>query len=339
MKKIGLCVIAIFLLLITFPANVKAQLHNYNSIYTQVSNDEQENIDVYKIASSAVVTIKTGSTAGAGCIIDPSGIVVTNKHVIGNGYNVNVKLADGNMYNASVIDVDNDDLALLKINSNTSFPYIRLGDSSKVQVGQRVLAIGNPFGLERTLTIGIISRIDYNMNRIQTDAAINPGNSGGPLLNSRGELIAINQAILNPSGKSSAGIGFSIPSNTVKRLLAMSKNARIISGPVRPSSSPVAAPGSQFPRPAYQNKTLLGIAGRDMPNGSVVVAGVAQGSPAAMAGLKFNDVVLAVDSVKVKSFNDIGFALMNKKPGDKVNLLYMRNGMVNSSTAVLTKRN
>ncbi|MEW5822457.1 MAG: trypsin-like peptidase domain-containing protein [Cyanobacteriota bacterium] len=313
------------------------------------SQDERENINVYKSASAAVVTVKSVYGSGAGCIIDPSGIVVTNKHVIGVTYNLQVKLADGTVYSASVLDVDNDDLALLKINANKPLPYIRLGDSSRIEVGQRVLAIGNPFGLERTLTTGIISRIDYNLNRIQTDAAINPGNSGGPLLDTRGELIGINQAILNPSGRSNSGIGFAIPSNTVKRLLAMSKNAKILSGP----SKSVPQQGNNYsnsynlfpktteklPPVVYENNVFLGLAGKTLTDGQVVVLGVVPGSPAENAGIKFKDVVLAVDSVKVQNFDDIGFALKDKKPGDKINLLYMRNGVVNNSSAVLAPRN
>jgi serine protease Do len=248
-------------------------------------------------------------------------------------------MADGNTYNANLIDVDNDDRALIKINANRQFHYIRMGDSSKVQVGQRLLAIGNPFGLERTLTTGIISRIDYTHNRIQTDAAINPGNSGGPLLNARGELIGINQAILNPSGRSSAGIGFAIPSNTVKRLLVLSKNARVVQSRANPQMPGRQAPSKNFPSIVYQSAVFLGIAGKDMPDGRVLVSGVAPGSPADKAGLRFKDIVLAVDTIKVTSFNDIGFALKDKKPGDRINLLYMRDGMVNTATTTLVPRN
>lgn len=305
------------------------------------STDERENINVYKQASKAVVTIKSLKTMGAGCIIDSTGIIVTNKHVVGSNYVVNVSMADGSSYNANLIDIDNDDLALLKINANRQFPYIKLGDSSKIEVGQKVLAIGNPFGLERTLTTGIISRLDYNLNRIQTDAAINPGNSGGPLLNAIGELIGINQAILNPSGKSNAGIGFAIPSNTVKRLLAMIKNARILSEKAEPSSNIPTKNlnNSSYNGIVYQTKVFLGVAGKTIGNGTVVITGVAPGSPAAQAGLQFQDVILSVDSTQIKAFDDIGFALKDKKPGDRVNVLYMRNGIVNSSSIILVNRN
>lgn len=339
MKDITYYLLLICVYFFSFANNVMAQ-QPYKSDYgPSVSQDERENINVYKVASEAVVTIKSVSASGAGCIIDPSGIVITNKHVIAGSYGVKVSLADGNTYTASLLDVDNDDLALLKINANRQFPYVRIGDSSKIVVGQRVLAIGNPFGLERTLTTGIISRIDYNLNRIQTDAAINPGNSGGPLLNSKGELIGINQAILNPSGRSSAGIGFAIPSNTVKRLLVLSKNARIVNAPSTSSSGYYSQNKESLPSTVYKNNVFLGIAGKTMNNNSVIVVGVVPGSPADSAGIRFKDIILAVDTIKVKTFDDIGFALKDKNPGDRVNLLYMRNGMVNSSPAILVPRN
>ena len=337
--RIKIYILMFILMLCVAIPPVMSQMNNYRPPATSEADDERENINVYKTASAAVVTIKSMGGSGAGCLIDPSGIVITNKHVLGSSHIVKVSLADGNIYNASLIDVDNDDLALLKINVNRSFPYVRLGDSSRVEVGQRVLAIGNPFGLERTLTTGIVSRIDYNLNRIQTDAAINPGNSGGPLLNARGELIGINQAILNPSGRSSAGIGFAIPSNTVKRLLALSKNAKIVTSP-RSLQQP--APYNTYknlPSTAYQTKVFLGIAGKSLSDGRVVILGVAPNSPADKAGLRFRDVVLAVDSIKVQKFDDIGFVLQSKNPGDKINLLYMRNGIVNSSPVTLMPRN
>lgn len=311
-----------------------AQSNNYSSS----SKAERETINVYKVASPAVVKIKTMSGAGAGCIIDPSGIVVTNRHVIGYTNAVNICITEDTCYSGSLIDVDNDDLALLKINANRSFPYLKLGDSSKIEVGQNVLAIGNPFGLDKTLTTGIVSRIDYKLNRIQTDASINPGNSGGPLLNTQAELIGINQAIVNPSGRSSAGIGFAIPSNTVKRLLILSKNTKQsqnLSGYSRPTKKNAIADNTPI---AYQNTTFLGIAGKNMTDGSVVITGIAKGSPADKAGLLFKDIILSIDSVKVKYFDDIGFAIKDKKPGNSVNLIYMRNGQLGNTSAILVPR-
>lgn len=352
--------ISILCILVFSMTPVLSQHLDYRRSSSAVDTEERDNINVYKHASAAVVTIRSSSGSGSGCIIDPSGIIVTNRHVIGRNRTLTVKLLDESTYQASLLDLDNDDLALLKIHANKKFPYVRMGDSSKIEVGQRVLAIGNPFGLERTLTTGIISRIDYKMNRIQTDAAINPGNSGGPLMNSKGELIGINQAILNPSGRSSAGIGFAIPSNTVKRLLSMSRNAKIAktsgnsgkffrdyspdtksySAPRPPSYSPYSSGRSQnLPSTVYKNKVFLGLAGQSTSDGRVVVLGIAPGSPAQKAGLRFRDIILAVDSIKVQKFDDIGFALNKKKPGDTINLLYMRNGVVNNSAVKLIPRN
>jgi S1-C subfamily serine protease len=339
MKRIKIYLLSILLVMMVVHVPVFSQNYRNNAPSISVSQDERENINVYKRASAAVVTIKSMFGSGAGCIIDPSGIVVTNKHVIGNNGRLTVSLSDGTSYSANILDVDNDDLALLKINANRNFPYIPLGDSSTIEVGQRVLAIGNPFGLERTLTTGIISRIDYNLNRIQTDAAINPGNSGGPLLNTKGELVGINQAILNPSGRSNSGIGFAIPANTVKRLLSLSRNARIVQSQNNNHSMVPRGQAQTFPTTAYKTPVFLGIAGKDLGDGKVLVSGVVPGSPAAKAGLSFRDIILAVDTVQVKAFNDIGFALKDKKPGDTVNLLYMRNGMVNNVSTVLVPRN
>lgn len=342
-KTINLkALILLFAVLLIFCKVSFAMQQNVSDLPSSyVKDDERDNINVYKHASKAVVTIKSLKTMGSGCIIDPAGIVVTNKHVIGTNYVVNLSMSDGSSYNANVIDIDNDDIVLLKINSNRQFPFIRLGDSSKIEVGQKVLAIGNPFGLERTLTTGIISRLDYKLNRIQTDAAINPGNSGGPLLNNIGELIGINQAILNPSGKSSAGIGFAIPSNTVKRLLVMTKNTKVPSKKIIPNNNigNNNTNNSSYSGIVYQTKVFLGVAGQTTRNGNVVVTGVAQGSPADQAGIQFQDIILSVDTTQIKAFDDIGFALKDKKAGDRINLLYMRNGVVNSMSVTLVGRN
>jgi serine protease Do len=192
----------------------------------QFDSEEQENIGVYERAAQAVVTINAlvdgRPSSGAGVLIDESGIILTSSHVIGNATTVQVSLADGRRGPASVLGRagEKSDLALLRVNLGGSFPFLKLGDSSRVKVGQKVLAIGNPYGFERTLTTGIISRIDAERNRIQTDAAINPGNSGGPLLDTQGYIIGINQSIFNPDGnRSNIGIGFAVPANTVKSFL------------------------------------------------------------------------------------------------------------------------
>lgn len=190
--------------------------------------DKEENaiISLYEKINPAIVCIDSqisdGVSCGTGCIIDKSGIILTSAHVIEDGSNVIVTIHNGQDYMAKVIKKfgDNKDIALLKINTPVDLKTVKLGDSEKIKVGQKVLAIGNPFGFNGTLTQGIISRIDYSKNRIQTDAAINPGSSGGPLLNKNGEIIGINQAIYNPDNNiSNIGIGFAIPINSVKEYL------------------------------------------------------------------------------------------------------------------------
>ena len=188
-------------------------------------------VAIYQEINPAIVSVDSqlseGLSCGTGCIIDKTGIILTSAHVIDVGNAVVVTTNNGQNYTAKVLKKlgDNKDIALLKIDSKENFKTVKLGNSEKIKVGEKVLAIGNPFGFSGTLTQGIISRIDYTKNRIQTDAAINPGSSGGPLLNERGEIIGINQAIYNPDNNiSNIGIGFATPINLVKEYLAQSKN-------------------------------------------------------------------------------------------------------------------
>ena len=188
--------------------------------------EEQAIISLYEKINPAIVCVDSqisdGVSCGTGCIIDKSGIILTSAHVIEEGNNIVVTMFNGQDYNAVILKRfgENKDIALLKINVNKELKTVKLGNSEKIKVGQKVLAIGNPFGFNGTLTQGIISRIDYAKNRIQTDAAINPGSSGGPLLNKNGEIIGINQAIFNPDNNiSNIGIGFAIPINVVKEYL------------------------------------------------------------------------------------------------------------------------
>ena len=158
-----------------------------------------------------------------GCIIDSKGTILTSSHVIANSDDITVTISNGETYKAEVVRLSgmNSDLALLKINTHKPLKTIIIGNSKNIKVGQKVLAIGNPFGFSGTLTQGIVSRIDYKRNKIQTDAAINPGSSGGPLLNTSGEVIGINQAIYNPDNNTSnIGIGFAIPINSVRQIIA-----------------------------------------------------------------------------------------------------------------------
>ncbi len=194
------------------------------------NQEEQININVYEKITPAIVAIDAqlpdGISSGSGCIISSNGIILTSSHIIEDSTDIDVTTSLGKVYKANVLSIlgKNNDLALLKINSKESMNIIKLGDSEKIKVGQKVLAIGNPFGFSGTLTQGIVSRIDYAKNKIQTDAAINPGNSGGPLLNSSGEVIGISQSIYNPdNNKSNIGIGFAVPVNSVKEFIDLAK--------------------------------------------------------------------------------------------------------------------
>ena len=188
--------------------------------------DELINISVYERINPAIVAIEAnladGFSAGTGCVIRSDGVILTGPHVIDEAKEIDVTTSDGKVYKASVLAKmgKNNDLALLKISPKSRLRTIAFGDSSDVKVGQKVLAIGNPFGFSGTLTSGIVSRIDFAKGRIQTDAAINPGCSGGPLLNSQGEVIGISQSIYNPDNNiSNIGIGFAIPVNEAKKFI------------------------------------------------------------------------------------------------------------------------
>lgn len=192
--------------------------------------DEQVSISVYEAINPAIVAIEAqlddGVSAGTGCIVSSDGLILTGSHVVEGGESIEVKTSNGQVYKAKIVSKmgKNKDLALLKIEPKHPLKTIKFGDSENIKVGQKVLAIGNPFGFAGTLTQGIISRIDYAKNKIQTDAAINPGCSGGPLLNTSGEVIGINQSIYNPDNNiSNIGIGFAIPINDAKKFIQVAK--------------------------------------------------------------------------------------------------------------------
>ncbi len=187
-------------------------------------NEESMYINVYEKLNPAIVSIDAelpiGVSSGTGCIIDKNGIILTSSHVIADSKKIDVTLHNGHVYKAKILTTGKTDIALISIQTKEALNTISLGDSEKIKVGQKVLAIGNPFGFNGTLTQGIISRIDYAKDKIQTDAAINPGNSGGPLITTTGEVVGINQSIYNPDNNiSNIGIGFAIPINTVKEML------------------------------------------------------------------------------------------------------------------------
>lgn len=210
----------------------------YCGILNNAPYDEDTTITkIYEKMAPAIVLIeadlKDGLSSGTGCIIDPSGIILTSSHVVDDAPSVQVTISTGEVFKGKTISVmgKDNDLALVKISAKKVLPTIELGDSEKVKVGQRVLAIGNPFGFSGTLTTGIVSRIDYAKKKIQTDAAINPGNSGGPIINIHGEVIGISQSIYNPDNNiSNIGIGFAVPINEAKNFIKLSmSNSKLIS--------------------------------------------------------------------------------------------------------------
>ncbi|MDD3149252.1 MAG: trypsin-like peptidase domain-containing protein [Candidatus Gastranaerophilales bacterium] len=212
---------AFFIGIMVFSLNI--QNVEANSFF----KDEELTISLYEKINPSIVAINAdisdGISSGTGCIIAEDGIILTSSHVIEGSQKIEVTLYNGKEYTANVMGImgEKSDLALLKINCDQKLKIVKLGDSQEIKVGQKVLAIGNPFGFNGTLTTGIISRIDYKRNKIQTDAAINPGSSGGPLLNTNGEVIGINQSIYNPdNNQSNIGIGFAVPVNAAKRFIA-----------------------------------------------------------------------------------------------------------------------
>ncbi|HHP51284.1 MAG TPA: PDZ domain-containing protein [Moorella mulderi] len=268
---------------------------------------------------------------GSGFIISPDGYILTNQHVIQGATQVKVTVIGFDKpFPARVVGADAQlDLAVLKINADRPLPYLALGDDSQVRVGDWVVAIGNPYGLDHTVTVGVVSAkgrpIDvqgrHYENLLQTDASINPGNSGGPLLNLKGEVIGINTAI-----KADAqGIGFAIPSSTVKPvlndLMTKGKIARPWLGVMLTSLTPEVA-------------EFLGLPG---PEGALVGEVVA-GSPAAEAGLQKYDVILEVDGQKVKDAADLVNKIQSMKIGQKVKLKVFRGGKTLEINATLGEK-
>ena len=253
------------------------------------------------------------SSLGSGVIVSNEGHIITNNHVVDQVDEIEVQLSDGRTEKARLVGADDQvDLAVLKID-NPGVNPLKLADSDQVQAGDFVLAIGNPFGFEETVTDGIISskgrpnRADVFGDLIQTNAAINPGNSGGPLINLRGEVIGINTAIISRSG-GSQGIGFAIPSNTVRTALeSLLKKGRIIRGYL----------GIQMRVP--QN-------GQPPPTGEVVVDEIVPGSPAEDAHLQKGDLIRKFDGHDVKSFNDLRTLVSQADLNKKVDLEIVRGG-------------
>ncbi len=256
---------------------------------------------------------------GSGFIISKEGHILTNYHVVNNVKDLKIKLMDGSEYEGKVLGVDKDlDVAVIKINApGKILPVVKLGDSDSIEIGDIIFAIGNPFGLDGTFTQGIVSAkgrtslgINQFENFIQIDAAINPGNSGGPLLNIKGEVIGINDAIYSQTGNY-AGVGFAIPINIVKKNLS-----ELISGkPIEYGYIGVTVyPMDKNKAEYFGLKEITG----------VIVASIEPGSPSAKAGLKNLDVILTYNGIKINNPGDLAFQVKSTKPGDKVTLQILR---------------
>lgn len=262
------------------------------------------------------------NSLGSGVIVSADGLVVTNHHVIKDADEVKIAMADGREFEAEIILNDEaSDLAILKVNQPDSFEAVEIGDSESAQVGDLVLAIGNPFGVGQTVTSGIISAVARSTRGIsdfgfflQTDAAINPGNSGGALIDMRGRLIGINTAIYSRSGGSN-GIGFAIPSNMVRVAIQSSETGNTLKRPWI---------GASFQEVTADIAEQIGL---DRPVGALVV-GVVDGSPADKAGLKIGDVLLAVNDNRVPHINSLDYRLTTVGIGNSARFMVLSRGVI-----------
>jgi S1-C subfamily serine protease len=321
------------------------------------ASDEQNNIEIYRALSPGVVNVHSTSYArdffgfvepqegsGSGSVIDRDGNILTNYHVIEGAQKVAVSFGGQKNYAAKVIGGDPDtDLAVIKLLEMPKDPLtiVPLGDSSKLDVGQKVLAIGNPFGLDRTLTTGVISglqrpiraRNGRPIEAIQTDASINPGNSGGPLLDSHGRMIGINSQILSPSG-ASAGVGFAVPVNVAKRIVP----ELVRSGEIRRPKLGISTRDVE----ALKNQVELPV------SDGVLIWQVAPGGPAANAGLRgltqtengdveIGDVIVGINDEKVGNTDGLYRILNNHALGEQVEVQIIRNGRRTSVPVRLTE--
>lgn len=321
---------------------------------TAYTQDEIQNISIYEACNEAVVNINTKVMAydwfldpyvqdggsGSGSIIDKRGYILTNVHVIQGATKIYVSLADGSQYEAEVVGQDLDsDLAVIKFEppKEVTLKTISFGDSADLKVGQKVIAIGNPFGMERTMTTGIVSGLGRPIqnsnkriirNMIQTDTAINPGNSGGPLLDTTGRMIGINTMIMSNSG-SSSGVGFAVPSETAVRVVAdLIKYGKVQRGTIDAKIIQLNRRIAQYANLDIASGILISEVSR---GGNAEKAGLRGGTEAAYYGNRNSiiylggDIITKIDNIQIKSLADFYSALESKKAGDTVTVVVHRN--------------
>ena len=360
----ALMVIAIFAVVFVFPPESLKPGVNVNDSYAEIIEEKPSTysknlslVEIFEKAEPGVVRVnvqrteENGGGVGSGFVFDKKGHIITNAHVVKDAKKVIVTFLDGRSYNAEIIGIDQyTDIGVIKVNADLKLLQpLTLGDSSNLQVGEPITAIGNPFGLSGSMTSGIISQMGrllpsgsgYSIpDVIQTDAAINPGNSGGPLLNMRGDIVGINTAIQSTTGEFT-GVGFAIPSQTVAKIV------------------PTLISEGEY------NHPWIGISGRDIDPDMANVLGlkdalgfliitVVEDSPASEAGLIGSDktikvesreypvggdIILAVDGIDVRKIDDILIHLQRVKTvGDEMNLEILRDGRTTNVTIVLQER-
>src|SRR6266446_5511527 len=311
------------------------------------ATDEQNNIEVYRTLSPGVVNVHSTSYArdffgfvepqegsGSGSIIDQNGNILTNYHVIEGAQKLAVSFGGQKNYAAKVVGGDPDtDLAVIKLIETPKEPLtiVPLGDSDKLEVGQKVLAIGNPFGLDRTLTTGVISGLQRPIRArngrliegaIQTDASINPGNSGGPLLDSHGRMIGINSQILSPSG-TSAGVGFAVPVNIAKRIVPqLIRNGEVRRPKLGITTRDVEALKNQVELPVSDGVVILQV----LPGGAAANAGLHGLTQTENGDFEIGDIIVGIDNKKVANNDDLYRTLDKHQVGDTIQVQVFRNG-------------
>ncbi|WP_420643479.1 S1C family serine protease [Candidatus Leptofilum sp.] len=313
---------------------------------TDLFTQEQQFVSIYEQVNPAVVNIVIGSGQGSGFLIDGNGHIVTNNHVVENGGQIVVNFEDGRRLPAAVVGTDPaSDLAVIQVDANEirDIPPVQLADSDALKVGQIVIAIGSPFGLQNSMTTGIISALDRLFpgavgpngvpfqipNIIQTDAAINPGNSGGPLLNLNGEVIGVNTAIESPV-RGSSGIGYAVPANIVSNIVPqIIENGRV-------ETPWLGIRGGIISEDAA---TALGLPANQT---GILISEVINGGSAAAAGLRGGnnpDVIIGVDDVEIVEFDDLlGYLVQQTVVGQTIQLQIMRDGQPQTVNVTLAAR-